>query len=250
MNTLVFAHRGYKLVAPENTLPSFKAALKYPIDGLEIDLHMTADGELVIIHDETVDRTFNGQGYVKDMTLAQLRALDFGSWFSEHFKGIQIMRFQDFLDWLADINYKGVLLIELKTDHVDYPGIEERALEASRQHQGAWSVIFQSFNPKTLQRLYQLDTHLHIDRLSFVPNPKDFLACHADRIQHINLDLRFALNRLLLKYFNKGQKFVPWVVDDQRYLERAFRQPLSAVITNQVARATLLRDKIQGIYES
>ncbi len=71
---LIYAHRGYSAKYPENTLSAFKAALPH-VDGIELDVQLTRDGRLVVIHDETVDRTTNGNGFVKDMTLRQLRLL-------------------------------------------------------------------------------------------------------------------------------------------------------------------------------
>ena len=74
--SIVLAHRGASGYAPENTLEAFKLAMEMGADGFELDVHLSADGELIVIHDETVDRTTNGKGYVKDMTLAQLKQLD------------------------------------------------------------------------------------------------------------------------------------------------------------------------------
>lgn len=71
---LIYAHRGYSAKYPENTISAFKAALPH-VDGIELDVQLTRDGRLVVIHDETVDRTTNGSGFVKDMTLRQLRLL-------------------------------------------------------------------------------------------------------------------------------------------------------------------------------
>ena len=78
----IFAHRGASGNFPENTIAAFKEAARLPVFGVEFDVHMTADGELVVIHDESIDRTSNGTGYVKDMSLAELKKYDFGSWFS------------------------------------------------------------------------------------------------------------------------------------------------------------------------
>ena len=77
----IYAHRGSSGTHPENTIAAFKAAAKLPVHGVEFDIHMT-DQELVVIHDETIDRTSNGTGFIKDMTLAELKEFDFGSWFS------------------------------------------------------------------------------------------------------------------------------------------------------------------------
>ena len=75
-NILVWAHRGASGVMPENTLPAFEKAVELGADGVELDIQMTADGEIVVIHDEMVDRTSDGKGWVKDYTLEQLQKLD------------------------------------------------------------------------------------------------------------------------------------------------------------------------------
>ena len=72
----IWAHRGCSYAYPENTLPAFKAACQLPVAGIELDIHLSKDGEVVVIHDETVDRTTNGKGAVADMTLAELQRLD------------------------------------------------------------------------------------------------------------------------------------------------------------------------------
>ena len=74
--SIIYAHRGASGHAPENTLEAFALAMEMGTDGFELDVHLSSDGELVVIHDEKVDRTTNGTGYVKDLTLARLRALD------------------------------------------------------------------------------------------------------------------------------------------------------------------------------
>ena len=80
--TKIFAHRGSKGTHPENTLTSFKEAVRVGSDGIELDVHLTKDGHLVVIHDETVDRTTNGTGEIRNLTLAKIKAMDAGSWFS------------------------------------------------------------------------------------------------------------------------------------------------------------------------
>jgi glycerophosphoryl diester phosphodiesterase len=82
MATLVWAHRGASAYAPENTLSAFEKAIQMGSDGIELDVHMCLDGELVVIHDETVDRTSNGTGAIADMTLEQLKKLDFSNGFT------------------------------------------------------------------------------------------------------------------------------------------------------------------------
>ena len=94
----IYAHRGSSGTHPENTIAAFHEAARLPIYGVEFDVHLTKDGELVVIHDETIDRTSDGKGFVKDMTLAELRAFDFGGWFSDEFRGEPIPTLQEVLE--------------------------------------------------------------------------------------------------------------------------------------------------------
>ena len=85
---LILAHRGASAHAPENTLAAYELALVQGAHGVELDAKLSADGEVVVIHDATVDRTTDGKGRVSQLTLAALRELDAGSFFSEKFKSI------------------------------------------------------------------------------------------------------------------------------------------------------------------
>ncbi len=111
---LTVAHRGDPAGAPENTLPAFESALRAGVDVLELDLQLSADGEAVIIHDETVDRTTNGTGAIAELSLAELQALDAGSWYGSGWRGVTIPTFSEFLPLLqrssasAIIEFKGV----------------------------------------------------------------------------------------------------------------------------------------------
>lgn len=112
----VAAHRGNSRYFPENTLAAFRSALELKPDMLETDLHMTSDGQLVVIHDHKVDRTTDGTGLVREKTLAEIRALDAGAWKGEQFRSEKIPTFEEFLDLVAGV--PGLLYnIELK----DYP---------------------------------------------------------------------------------------------------------------------------------
>lgn len=109
----VAGHRGYKSRYPENTLLAFRAALDYGADMLEFDLHLSKDGEVVVIHDDSVDRTTNGSGLVRDFTLEELKALDAGGWFGDAFRGLEIPTLRELCELIG--GYPGVLLnVEIK----------------------------------------------------------------------------------------------------------------------------------------
>ena len=113
---LVVAHRGLLLDAPENTLANFRACLELGL-GFELDVQRSKDGQLVCVHDDTVDRTTNGTGKVTELTLDQLKALDAGSWFSSNFRGERIPTLAEVFKVVADFKKADVLIaVDLKGD--------------------------------------------------------------------------------------------------------------------------------------
>lgn len=162
---LIIAHRGASASAPENTLAALSTAVELNADAVEIDIHMTADGELVAIHDDTLDRTTDSTGNVRDLTLSQVKHLDAGSWFYQ--QGIQILwdRHQLSVPTLREaldvVRGRTALLVELKRPGL-YPGIEERLLSTLRDYGmisadgRCESVIVQSFDSGSLRRLASL----------------------------------------------------------------------------------------------
>lgn len=108
----IASHRGGGVAAPENTLPAISAALASGFDYVEVDVALTADGHPVLMHDAKVDRTTDGTGRLASLTLAQVRALDAGSWFDAAFAGTRVPTFAEFLDVLAES--RGRAIVELK----------------------------------------------------------------------------------------------------------------------------------------
>ena len=110
------AHRGYSAKFPENTLLAMREAVKLDIDMLEIDVHMTKDGEIILMHDHTVDRTSNGTGLIREKTFAEMRALDVGAWKDEEFAGERVPTFREFLEFFKDYP-----TLEVNVELKDYP---------------------------------------------------------------------------------------------------------------------------------
>lgn len=160
------AHRGATGYAPENTIASFDLAVDMKADYIEIDVQRSKDGELVLIHDTTVDRTTDGTGKVGDFTFEQLRDLDAGSWKGEAFAGEQIPTFEEILD-----RYHGKMgiLIELKAPEL-YPGIEEQVADALKERNldkpQNEKIIIQSFNFESMKKVNELLPHVSIGVLT------------------------------------------------------------------------------------
>ncbi|WP_214844468.1 glycerophosphodiester phosphodiesterase [Exiguobacterium sp. s150] len=166
----LYAHRGYSAKHPENTLRAFEAALPY-VDGIELDVQRTKDGRLVVIHDETVDRTTDGSGYVKDMTLKQIRQLKAD--------GERIPTLEEVYALVAP--HDVTVNVELKTDQFDYAGIERLAWLATEEFGLEDRVVFSSFNPYTLVRLRDVAPEARIAVLTQDGHPE--LIEFVERIQ-------------------------------------------------------------------
>lgn len=146
----VVAHRGNSWIAPQNTMAAFESAWRAGADLVELDIQLAADGEIVVIHDGTVDATTDGSGEVGAMTLPELRALDAGSWFSPAFAGQRIPTLGEVLRFLVDRPGTD-LLLELKD--VWSPDDAARVTDAIRAAGLADRVVVQSFFPQTVAAL-------------------------------------------------------------------------------------------------
>ena len=152
--SIIYAHRGASGHAPENTLEAFALAMEMGTDGFELDVHLSSAGELVVIHDEKVDRTTNGTGYVKDLTLAQLKALDASNGM-EKYKGAKIPSLAEVYALIKDTDI--VVNVEVKTDGILYPDIEAKCLKLEREMGMTGRILYSSFNHYTIAELRRQD---------------------------------------------------------------------------------------------
>lgn len=157
----IWAHRGCCYAWPENTLQAFEAACKYPITGIELDIQLTKEGEIVVIHDEKVDRTTDGIGYVKDYTLQEIKKLKIkmDSTASNEIGYTQIPTIEEVFDALSFFcKQKGLLInIELKNSIVRYEGMEEKIVELVKKRGLKEYVIYSSFNPESVMLIKKLE---------------------------------------------------------------------------------------------
>lgn len=146
------AHRGGRVYEPENTIASFQHAIDSGVDWLEMDVQQTKDGELVVIHDETVDRTTDGTGRVEDLTLEQIRALDAGH-------GERVPTFEEAI-LLAKENGVGILP-EAKSPHL-YPGLGMKMVETLVANNYNQTTVIQSFDYDTLENIQKLNQDVKV----------------------------------------------------------------------------------------
>ena len=150
----VLGHRGAAGYYPENTLLSFFKALEMGADGVELDVQLTKDGKIVVIHDEWVDRVSDGRGWVKDYTLAELKKMNFNRTHPEY-KRAEIPTLEEVYELLAPTGL--TVNVELKTGVFFYPGLVEKVMKATAKAQMEERVIYSSFNHYTCRYVHEKD---------------------------------------------------------------------------------------------
>lgn len=162
----IWAHRGCSQRYPENTLLAFGKAMDIPgLTGIELDIQLTKDGELVVIHDERVDRTTEGIGFVRDYTLKELKKLHI---YADDNPSQRIPTMDEVFDLMGNKLKEGMRLnIELKTSVWPYPGIEEKIVEMVNQRGFRKNVVYSSFSALTLKKVRELDKETEIGILDY-----------------------------------------------------------------------------------
>lgn len=153
---LVLAHRGANKVAPQNTLPAFEKALEFKADGLETDVHLSKDGHIVICHNYTIDETSNGKGLVSEMTLSQLKAFDFGSYFGNEFKGVTLPTLPELLDLTKEMS---LINIEIKPPKTDCD-LVKKVVEEIHNYGIVENTIVSCFDPECIRLVKEIDSNV------------------------------------------------------------------------------------------
>jgi len=162
---VVIAHRGASGYCPENTLPSFAKAIEMGAPVIELDVHLTSDDSLVVMHDNQVDRTTNGKGEIGKLSFEQVRQLDAGSWFAPKFKGAKVPTLDEVLDLSKG---RAKVLIEIKWPSSGlYYGIVAQVIKTIRAHHASTSVILQSFERVYLNEAKELAPEIECQQLVF-----------------------------------------------------------------------------------
>lgn len=159
-----FAHRGFSGCYPENTMLAFEKAVEVGADGIELDVQLTKDGEVVIIHDETIDRTTDGKGTVVSFTYEELQKFDASFKFRGQMGFNKIPTLREYFELVKDTNI--ITNIELKTGINEYLGIEEKVWELIKEYKLEEKVIISSFNHYSILRMKKIAPSLKCGLLS------------------------------------------------------------------------------------
>ncbi|MCM3569925.1 glycerophosphodiester phosphodiesterase [Neobacillus mesonae] len=262
--TKIYGHRGAKGSYPENTLLSFKKAIDQGVDGLELDVHLTKDGEVVVIHDETLDRTTNGIGEIRELTLEEIKQVSAGSPFAhlpdyhEAWELEKVPTLQEVLELMAP--YPTELNIELKTYAASYKGIEEKVQSIVEKCGNDRKVVYSSFHLPSLLRMKKVNPEAHIAWLlnEEISLPADYIETLDFEALHLNKkiilskkvghSIRKTLhedNTMSLKGLYEQVRV--WTVNDPDQIGRLLELQVNAIITDFPERAIALRNKREAM---
>lgn len=227
MKILNIAHRGYSGKFDENTMVAFEKAIEYKADGIETDVQFSKDKVPVLIHDETLDRTTDGRGFVKDHTLDELKKFRTKN-------GGEIPTLKELLELVTKSSLK-VLNLELKNSILPYEGLEEKVLEMIYEYSLKEKIIISSFNHLSLVKVRQLDKEIKLGALtdSTLVNVPKYLNDISVECYHPCFPS--ILNEEYMKEIkNSGIMVNTYTVNEEEHIKRVMKVEPDSIITNEV----------------
>lgn len=225
----ILGHRGYSARYPENTLVSFKAAADLGVDGVELDVRQTIDGEFVVMHDESVDRTTDGKGLVRELTWEYLQNLDAGSWKSDQFEGERIPLLSEVYEALRG---SCMIFCEME-DHVDVSAIVELIYSCKMEKQ----VALTSFYVENLKAARKLAPEIPTAMITSEKLPDT--TAHIRKANELGVRVLDLYEGLLTpevaKYAKQhGMPICAWIVNDMETAERVVRLGIDRITTDEL----------------
>jgi glycerophosphoryl diester phosphodiesterase len=238
---ILFGHRGASLHAPENTLAAFKLAYKLGADGIELDAKLTKDGQVVVIHDATVDRTCRGTGTVRFMSLTEIQALDAGAKFDPKFTGEKIPTLEEVFESLGK---KLLINVEL-TNYADpKDDLPEKVAKLVKNHKLEHDIVISSFHPTTLRRIQKLLPETPAGLLAFPGFPGALSRSFVGRrwSPHLIHPYFSDVNEAFVKKEIRWERKINvWTVDDKTEMERLINLGVNGIITDDIPLAIQVR---------
>ena len=227
---LIWAHRGASGYAPENTLESFQKAIDLGADGIELDVQLTKDDQIVVIHDETLGRTCEGTGWVKDDTLEELRRFNYNKAFPQ-VAHTDIPTLREVYELMKPSGL--TINVELKTGIVFYEELERKVIELTKEMDMEDKVLYSSFNHYTCVKLHELKPDAYVGFL-YADGPIDmaeYAKKHgADALHPALYNLQFP--NYMKDAAERGLDVNAWTVNEEIYMQMCCQYGVNAIITN------------------
>ena len=243
----IIAHRGFSGVAPENTMAAFERAIAINADGIECDVHLSKDGKIVICHDTTLMRTTNGSGSIQDYTWDELQAFDAGSWFSPEFSKERIPSLERLLKLVRKTDL--LLNIELKTETIFYPQIEEKVVALLKKFDLVDHSLISSFNFQSLSKVKVLLPELATAALIKYPQEvinfwEQMSALKVNAIHPCYLGLT---TDIMDKAEKRGFQINTWTPDQPEEISHLLKLQTHGIITNFPEKAQQILRQEKGV---
>lgn len=233
----IIAHRGFSGVYPENTMLAFRKAIEIGADGIELDVHLSKDGQVMIIHDEALKRTTGLDGVVSDYTRAELEKISAGKTKNDEFGFTPIPSLEEYLAFMAEHKDK-FTNIELKTAPVYYPEIEEKTLELVRKFDLEKNIIYSSFNWLSIERMQRLGTISETGLL--FSGMKLYNQAHIIKslgINYFHPDFNDLTDEIVKSYLDNKVGLNVWTVNEIEDMKVCLSWNIDGLITNFPDRA-------------
>ncbi|MFN2235314.1 MAG: glycerophosphodiester phosphodiesterase [Anaerolineales bacterium] len=228
----IFAHRGASVYAPENTLSSFLLAISQNADAIELDAKLCASGEVVVIHDPSVDRTTNGLGKVLELPLKALREFDAGSWFGTDFQGEGIPTLDEVFEVVGRKIFINVEITNYASPCDDLPN---SVVELVRRHGLQESVLFSSFNPLALRKANKLLPEVPIGLLALPGIQGAWARSWPGRFvphQALHPEMQDTTLNLINKQHRLGRRVHVWTVNSADNMRTLFNWKIDGIFTD------------------
>lgn len=254
----IIAHKGASGIAPENTLTAFQKALDLGVDMIELDVRHTKDEEIIVFHDSTLERTTNGRGLVEDKTLAEIKALDAGSWFHPDFEGETIPTLKEALD-LIDGQCK--VLIEIKhMDHPHYHDFAEKLIDIVKEERNGFEwCILQSYEDRYIEEAHAYDDRIQTKKLLIGEDSAPLIAFYVETRMHLGRSKKEsrlnALNphfetlspRRVFRMHARGFDVYTYPVNERDDMIKMLNMGVDGIITDFPGRLMKLRKDIEAL---
>ncbi|WP_456278347.1 glycerophosphodiester phosphodiesterase [Bacillus sp. AK128] len=239
--TNIFGHRGAAGTHPENTMISFQEVERVGAYGIELDVQLSKDGEVVVIHDETLERTTNGQGWVKDHTLQELRRLDASYKFPQY--GVcKIPSLDEVFSWALSNSL--TINVELKNSLIPYEHLEQKVIKLIRNYHYEHRVIISSFNHFSLVECHKLASDLELAILYSEPLYEPWIYAKEVGARAIHPKHKVASDSIIGLSQENGIVVRPYTVNKEKDMKRLFYVASAAIITDFPEKAIQLRKEI------
>jgi glycerophosphoryl diester phosphodiesterase len=241
--TLIFAHRGSAGTHPENTMEAFMEAERVGADGIELDVQLSKDGEVVVIHDESIDRTTNDRGFVQDYTLKEIQSFNASYNFKKLFKQPKIPSLREVFDWMRGNQL--ICNVELKNGVIPYPQLEERVIALVEEFEYEERVILSSFNHYSIVHCYRINPKIEIAPLYsnglFMP----WVYAGSIHARAIHPNIKVITDHMIVDAQNAGVAVRPYTINAKPLMERLIKIDCAAIITDYPEKAIKVRNVIR-----